>query len=99
MALREDGQLTEAATLAQHALLYFERASGPDHPDVANLLNNLAGICADQGDYTEAARLAHRAVAIMEQATGSPEVAGVHAPLPPIPAFPHTGGRGQKARE
>jgi hypothetical protein len=32
---------------------------------VASILNNLAGICEDQGDYAEAARLGQRAVAIM----------------------------------
>jgi tetratricopeptide (TPR) repeat protein len=59
---------------AQHALTTFEREYGPDHPDVANILNNLAGIYADQGDYTEAARLAQRSVTIMEQTTGSPDL-------------------------
>ena len=71
VALREHGQPTEAATCARHTLAFFEREYGPDHPDVANILNNLAGICTDQGDHAEAARLAQRAVAIMEQATGS----------------------------
>ena len=74
VALREHGQHAEAATCARHALASFERECGPDHPDVANILNNLAGICTDQGDYAEAARLAQRAVAIMEQATGSPDL-------------------------
>jgi hypothetical protein len=44
VALREQGQLAEAAMCAQHALATFEREYGPDHPDVANILNNLAGI-------------------------------------------------------
>ena len=47
VALREDGQHAEAAMCAQHALTSFERECGPDHPDLANILNNLAGICAD----------------------------------------------------
>ena len=75
VTLREEGQHAEAATCARHALIFFERVCGPDHPDVANILNNLAGICADQGDYDEAVRLAQRAVAIMESATGSPDLA------------------------
>ena len=78
----------QAAMCAQHALVAFEREYGLHHPDVANILNNLAGICADQGDYTEAARLAQRAVAIMEQATGSPDLE-----LLPCPIAPHPGGR------
>ena len=57
MALREHGQHAEAATCARHALASFEYACGPDHPDVTNTLNNLAGIYSDQGDYPEAARL------------------------------------------
>jgi tetratricopeptide (TPR) repeat protein len=78
MALREHGQLAEAAMCARHALVAFEREYGSDHPDVANILNNLAGIRADQGDCTEATRLAQRAVAIMEQATGSPDLELLH---------------------
>jgi tetratricopeptide (TPR) repeat protein len=74
VALREHGQHAEAATCARHALASFERACGPNHPDVANILSNLADICADQGNYAEAVLLAQRAVAIMEQATGSPDL-------------------------
>ena len=53
VALREHGQLAEAAKCAQHALAAFERKYGPHHPDVANILNNLAGICSDQGGSSE----------------------------------------------
>jgi tetratricopeptide (TPR) repeat protein len=53
---------------------YFERACGAEHPDVANILNDLAGICADQGNYAEAACLAQRSVAIMEQIPASPDL-------------------------
>jgi tetratricopeptide (TPR) repeat protein len=74
VAVREHGQHAEAATCARYALASFEREYGPDHPDVANILNNLAGIYADQGYYTEAARLAQRSVTIMEQTTGSPDL-------------------------
>ena len=88
VALREHGQHTEAATCARRALTFVEHACGPDYPDVANILNNLAGICADQGDYAEAARLAQRAVAIMEQATGSPRPGVAWCPV-----APHPGGR------
>jgi Tetratricopeptide repeat len=55
VALREQGQHAEAARCARHALAAFERECGPDHPDVANILNNLAGICEDQGDSLVAA--------------------------------------------
>ena len=55
-----------------------ERAVGPDHPDIANLLITLASIAEAQGDYTAAAQQAQRAVAIMEQVTGSDEIALLH---------------------
>jgi hypothetical protein len=82
VALREHGQHAEAATCARYALASFEREYGPDHPDVANILNNLAGIYADQGYYTEAARLAQRSVTIMEQTTGKSIVPREAMPSP-----------------
>ena len=50
---------------------------GPEHPDVAANLNNLAILCHAQGRYTEAEPLLQRALAIREGALGSshPELA------------------------
>jgi tetratricopeptide (TPR) repeat protein len=75
VSLQEEGRLREAVPLCRQALAVFEREAGPDHPDVANILNTLAGIYADLGDYSEAERLAQRSVASIEEATGSLEVA------------------------
>ena len=50
---------------------------GPDHPDVAPSLNNLAGLYEAQGRYAEAEPLYKRALAINEKALGPdhPDVA------------------------
>jgi tetratricopeptide (TPR) repeat protein len=52
-----EGRLQEAVPLCRQALALVERAVGPHHPDVANILNTLAGIYEDLGDYAEAIRL------------------------------------------
>ena len=41
----------EAEPLYQRALAIWEKALGPDHPDIGNSLNNLANLYADQGRY------------------------------------------------
>ena len=48
----------------------MERGLGPEHPDVAMSLNNLATLYQDQGRYGEAEPLVQRALAIMEQRLG-----------------------------
>ena len=50
---------------------------GPDHPDVARSLNNLADLYEGQGRYADAEPLYQRALAIREQAVGPnhPDVA------------------------
>ena len=50
----------EAEALARQALAAFEAETGPDHPDIANILNTLAGVHEDRGDYAEAERLYQR---------------------------------------
>ena len=47
-----------------------EKALGPEHPDVATILNNLAGLYKAQGHYAEAEPLYKRALAIDEGALG-----------------------------
>lgn len=69
-----EGRLQEAVPLCRQALALVERAVGPHHPDVANILNTLAGIYEDLGDYAEAVRLSQRSVAMMEEVTGSIEM-------------------------
>ena len=69
-----EGRLQEAVPLCRQALALVEHAVGPYHPDLANVLNSLAGLYAELGDYAEAERLAQRSMAMMEEATGSTEI-------------------------
>ncbi|MBT1570101.1 tetratricopeptide repeat protein, partial [Klebsiella pneumoniae] len=52
-------------------------ALGPDHPDVATSLNNLAELYRSQGQYAQAEPLFKRSLAIWERALGPdhPDVA------------------------
>jgi len=67
----------EAEPLLQHALAIYEKAMGPDHPEVATSLNNLAALYKNQGKYNEAEPLYQRSLAIREKALGRdhPDVA------------------------
>ena len=68
--LRVHARLTEARPLLERALAIDEAAYGPDHPDVAPDLNNLALILQDLGDPAAARPLQERALAIDEAAYG-----------------------------
>jgi len=59
------------------ALDIREKALGPNHPDVATSLNNLASLYQDQGAYAKAEPLYARALDISEKALGAnhPDVA------------------------
>ena len=54
-----------------------EKEFGPDHPDVATILNNMGVLYRGEGDYASAEPLYKRALAIREKALGPdhPEVA------------------------
>jgi tetratricopeptide (TPR) repeat protein len=71
------GKFAEAVPLAQQALAIYEKALGPDHPDVAQALNNLATLYYNQGRTAEAEPLYKRSLAIREKALGPdhPDVA------------------------
>jgi CHAT domain-containing protein/Tfp pilus assembly protein PilF len=59
-----------AREFAQRAVQIKEKALGPDHPDVATSLNNLADLLRATGDYVGARSLYERALAIREMALG-----------------------------
>jgi CHAT domain-containing protein/Tfp pilus assembly protein PilF len=71
------GRYDEARPLGERALAIREKALGPDHPAVADSLNNLAELYRLKGDYAKAEPLQQRALAVREKALGSdqPEVA------------------------
>jgi CHAT domain-containing protein len=68
----------EARPLVERALEVREKSLGPEHPDVAASLNNLAELYRAKGDYAKAEPLHQRALAIREKALGPdhPDVAG-----------------------
>ncbi len=66
-----------ALAVGKEALAMAKQAVGPDHPDVAATLNNLALICRAQKQHAQAELYLNRALAIWESACGSdhPDVA------------------------
>ena len=70
MELYNAGQYAEAIPLAQRALSIREKALGPDHPDLASSLENLAALYSTQERYADAEALYKRALAIRERIAG-----------------------------
>jgi tetratricopeptide (TPR) repeat protein len=72
-----EGKYREAVAPAERALALREKALGPNHPDVATSLNNLALLYKDQGAYAKAEPLLARALDINEKVLGPnhPDVA------------------------
>ncbi|MFE2835087.1 tetratricopeptide repeat protein [Streptomyces mirabilis] len=64
------GQAAQALPLEERALQITETALGPDHPDTATRLNNLALTLSDLGRHTEALPLAERALRVTETTLG-----------------------------
>jgi len=65
--LYKDGQYSEAAKVAEEALKVAEETFGPDHPDAATVLENMAGFYKKIGKKDEAKRLKERAKRIRER--------------------------------
>ena len=73
LAQRSLGQVqvfSEVEGMYRRALSIQERALGPDHPAVANTLNNLSAFLDQQGRSPEAEALQRRALAILEKRVG-----------------------------
>lgn len=60
----------EAVAAFDRALAIREKLLGPDHPAVAQTLNNLGSVRTDQGKYSEAITAITRALAIIEKTLG-----------------------------
>jgi tetratricopeptide (TPR) repeat protein len=69
-ACRARALYPQAESLYQQALALATSTFGPDHPEVAPILNSLAVLHKYTGDFVEAERLYRRALAITEQALG-----------------------------
>ena len=69
--------MAQAMILFQRSLKIDETMLGPDHPNVATDLNNLASQYQDQGNYAEALPLYQRALQLREKVFGPdhPDVA------------------------
>ncbi len=77
VSLYHQGKYAEAQAVAEEALRVAEATFGPEDPNVATSLNNLAFLYQGQGKYAEAEPLYKRSLAIMEKALGPehPDVA------------------------
>jgi tetratricopeptide (TPR) repeat protein len=69
--LRNQGRYSEAIPLAQRVVAIQQKTLGPEHPDVATSLNNLAVLYRVQGRYTEAEVLYKRSLEITEKVHAS----------------------------
>jgi tetratricopeptide (TPR) repeat protein len=85
------GKYDEAELLYRRALAIREKVLGPDHPDVAASLNNLATLLDKQGKYDEAEPLYRRALAIRKKVLG-PDHPDVAASLNNLAALLHKSG-------
>ena len=62
----QEGRYAEAIPVAEQALAIYEKAFGPDHPDVTTAINNLALLYEVKGDYTSAVSLFTKSTEISE---------------------------------
>jgi tetratricopeptide (TPR) repeat protein len=69
--LHDRARYAEAEPLYQRALSIREQQLGPDHPQTAGSLNNLATLYQAQGKYEQAEPLFQRALSISEQQLGA----------------------------
>jgi len=69
--LYQAGKYAEATDVAQRALQLTEHQLGPEHPNVATRLNNLAVLYSAQGRIADVEPLYRRALAVEEKALGS----------------------------
>ena len=70
MSLYGQGLYDSAIVVAKKAQRATEQDLGPEHPDIAASLNNLASLYHTQGQYAQAEFLYTRSLAICEKALG-----------------------------
>ena len=64
------GNYNDALPIQERTLAIREKALGPEHPDTASAINNLAKIYQAMGNYAKALPLEERTLAIREKALG-----------------------------
>ena len=90
--LYRQGKYAEAAKIAKRASALAEKDFGPDHPNVAQSLNNLALLYRAQGRYAAAEPLYKRSLRIYEKALG-PDYPAVATTLNNLAALYQRQGR------
>jgi tetratricopeptide (TPR) repeat protein len=94
--LNERARYDKAEPLYERALAIWEKVLGPEHPNVASSLNNLAELYRNQGRYEEAEPLYERALAIREKVLG-PEHPSVAQSLDNLAGLYRKQGRYEEA--
>ena len=70
MKLYGSGNYTQGVKVAKRALQVAQQNDGPDHPNVALSLGNLAELYEAQSEYAKAEQLYKRSLEILEKAFG-----------------------------
>lgn len=70
MKLYSSGDYTQGVKVARHALQVAQQNDGPDHPNVALSLSNLAELYEAQSEYDKAEPLYKRSLEILEKVYG-----------------------------
>ena len=70
MKLYSSGDYTQGVKVAKRALQVAQQNDGPDHPNVALSLGNLAELYEAQSEYAKAEQLYKRSLEILEKAFG-----------------------------
>lgn len=70
ITLYNQGRYADAIPVAKKVLMITEKYLGPEHPEVAQSLNNLASLYAELGSYAIAESLYQQALEIDEQTLG-----------------------------
>ena len=96
VTLYKQGSYERAVTVAKKALQIAEQEVGPDHPDVATCLNNLAELYRAQGQYAQAEPLLKRSLSIFETTFG-PNHSDVATSLKNLAALYKKTGREKEA--
>jgi tetratricopeptide (TPR) repeat protein len=94
--LHQQGRYSEAIPLATRVLETEEKTLGPEHPDVARSLDNLASLHQATGDYAQAVLLYERSLAIQENALAPEE--GIATALSNLAAVYQDAGQYRRAQ-